>query len=223
MGRTAIRRGGRVIVAGFLIAAAAVIVFAAVLSASGGRGASYVVAGRALPAGTVIAPGDTTTVKINLPGGVRGVSFRSGAMVVGRTLAVAAEPGQLIESTMLAAPGTAGLRPVSVAVDPDSLGSVGTGELVDVLATQSGPGPGTGGSGAGVSVVIRGATLLAVESGGSSLLPGSSSGTVVTLGVATLAEAEDVIQAAHSGTVDLIQAEPSDGSGTGPGPGGAGG
>jgi hypothetical protein len=39
----------------------------------------------------------------------------------------------------------------------------------------------------------------------------------VTLGVADLSEVEAIVEAAHNGTVTLVQAEPSDGVGAGPG------
>jgi hypothetical protein len=105
------------------------------------------------------------------------------------------------------------LRPVSLAVDPVSLAGLSAGQLVDVLMTQ-----GTG-STAGVTVVVRGATLLDVVTSNSSVLAPGSSGQA-TIGVSSLSEVEDVVAAAHTGTVTVVAAEPSDG--TGPGPGSAG-
>ncbi len=54
------------------------------------------------------------------------------------------------------------MRPVSLAVDPVSLAGLTAGQLVDVLTTQ-----GTGSSTA-VTVIVRGATLMAVSSSTSS-------------------------------------------------------
>lgn len=149
-------------------------------------------------------------------------------------------------SMLAPANGQGRLRPVSIAVDPTSLAGLAAGDPVDVLATSAGSGssgsagstgpsgnsgvagtsalgspsfgasaPGSGGAG-GVTVVLRGAALLAVTRPGSTLAPVSTSGTVVTLGVSSLAEAEMVVQAAHTGTVILVEAEPSDGVGPGP-------
>jgi Flp pilus assembly protein CpaB len=213
----------RAVVGGFLVAAAAVMVFAAVADTAQRHGQAVVVAARDLPAGTVIGPGDTMIESMTLAAATKAVSFHEQAVVVGRTLAVAAVPGELLQQSMLTPPGGPPVRPVSVAVDPDSLAGLVAGNAVDVLATPSSSASASLGSGSGsgspvVTVVMRGATLLAVNRGGSSLLPGSTSAAVATLGVSDLAEAEAVIEAAHSGTVTLVQAEPSDGVGPG-GPG----
>lgn len=202
-------------VGAFLIAAAAVVVFTAALSGSSGAH-PVVVAARALPAGTIIGPGDTATESLKLPSGTRSVVFSQPAVVVGRALAVGTEPGEIIEPSMLTPAGGPALRPVSVAVDPDSLAGLATGESVDVLATPSASSGSPGGAPA-LTVVVRGAALFAVDRGGSGLLPTSSSAAVATLGVGDLAEAEAIVEAAHSGTITLVQAEPSDGEGLGPG------
>lgn len=222
---------------GLLIAAAAVVVFAGAIAASRSGSAGYVVAAQPLAAGTIIAPGDTATETFTLPPAARAAAFRSQGPVIGRALSVAVTPGELIQSSMLEPAGGAGaLRPVSVAVDPTSLAGLAAGDSVDVLAAPggsqasgvgsagipTGPGPASGGStsSSGVTVVLRGAALLSVTRPGSTLAPVSGSGTVVTVGVSSLAEAEMVIGAAHSGTIILVQAEPSDGVGPGPAPAG---
>lgn len=219
-GRRAPRPGLRAVAGGLLVAAAAVIVFAASLSAAGGNRLSYVVAERDLPAGAVISPGDVGLTPMALDGATRAASFRSPDALVGHVLAVAVGPGQLVESSMLAdRPGAT--RPVSVAVDPTSMAALAPGDPVDVLET---PAAGTGGGGAGPSggaggptVVLRNAVLVSVGGPPSGLLGGAgTSGTVVTLGVGSLTEAEALIAAAHNGTIDLIRAYPSDGRGSGP-------
>ena len=202
---------------GLLVAAAAVIVFAAALSASKTHDATFVVAARPLPAGSVIGPGDTATAGFRLPASTASAAFRQEAPLIGRSLAVDLQPGQLIESSMLVQGGAARLRPVSVAVDADSLAALAAGQDVDVL---SAPASGAAGSGAptGVAVVLRGATLLSIGRSQTGLLGGGSGGSVVvTLGVDDLAQAEQVVQAAHTGTVELLRAEPSDGAGLGSG------
>jgi hypothetical protein len=103
-------------------------------------------------------------------------------------------------------------RPVSITVNPSSLAGLAPGSAVDVLATEG------SGSSATVSVVVRGAVLVAVNNPSSGGLSGSS-GPVVTLGVGSLAEVEAVVQAAQSGAVSLVAAEPSDGVGPGSSPG----
>lgn len=239
---------GRAVLGGLLIAAAAVVVFAGALSATRSHSAGYVVAARPLAAGTIIAPGDTAIEHFSMPAEARGQVFADTGVVMGRTLAVAATPGELLQVTMLApAGGPAALRPVSIAVDPTSLAGLSAGDPVDVLATPAagtggtvdpgstgssgGPGGsgGSGGSGSSggsaspaasgsVAVVLRGAALLSITRPGSTLAPVSGSGTVVTLGVSSLSEVELVVQAAHTDTITLIRADPSDGTGAGPAP-----
>lgn len=217
------RRGGsaghRAVLGGLLVAAAAVIVFAAVLSASGRHEATYVVAARPLPAGSVIGPGDTTTGRFSLSGPTSAAAFTQPAPLIGRSVAVDVQPGQLIESPMLAAGGAARLRPVSIPVDSDSLAALAAGQAVDVLATPSASAAGSGGSAPqpSVTMVLRGATLLSLGRSSSGLLSGGSGATVVvTLGVSDLAEAERLVEAAHTGTVELLRADPADGTGLGP-------
>lgn len=203
---------------GFLVAAAAVIVFAAALSAAGGGSRSYVVAARALPAGTVIGPGDTTTARIGLNAANRATAFTDGGHLIGRALTVTVEPGELIESSMVATPAGSNRRPVSIPVDASSLAALAAGESVDVLSTTSSSGAAAATPGSGVTVVMRGATLWSVGRTDSGLLSaGTGSTVVVTLGVSDLAEAEQLVDAAHTGTVELVQATPDDGSGLGPG------
>lgn len=213
------RPGLRAVVGGLLVAAAAVIVFAASLSAAGGSRLSYVVAERDLPAGAVISPGDVGLAPMALDGATRAASFRSPDALVGHALAVAVGPGQLVESSMLAdRPGPT--RPVSVAVDPTSMAALAPGDPVDVLETPAAAGGGQAGPSGGPgspTVVLRNAVLMSVGGPPTGLLAGAgASGTVVTLGVGSLTEAEALIAAAHSGTIDLIRADPSDGRGSGP-------
>jgi hypothetical protein len=133
--------------------------------------------------------------------------------VVGRILAVPLQPGELLQSSMLA-PTSAQplLRPVSVAVDANSVGALSAGQKVVVLATTG------SGSAAQVSVVMRGAVLLDLGRTGSGVLSGPSNSVVVTLGVSSLSEVEAIVQAGQAGTVTLAAAEPSDGVGPGNGP-----
>ena len=192
------------------MAAAALVVFAAVLDgAGGGAGKSYVVAARPLTAGSVIEPEDLSTKTMSLPSGVSGAAFSDPARLVGRTAAVPIAQGELFEVSMLTNGGSSpSVRPVTVAVDQASLGALIPGQPVDVLEAA-----GSGGS-ATVSVVVRGATLQGLSRGSSGLLSNPSAETV-TIDVSTLQEVEAVIAASHAGTLTLVAAEPSDGVGPG--------
>jgi Flp pilus assembly protein CpaB len=205
---------GKAIFGGFLVAAAAAVTFVTALGGHGHTGSAYAVAVRALAPGEIIAPGDTTLAPIRLPAGSSGDAFASPPALVGRTLVSRVAPGELIQASMLAPVGSnPALRPVSVAVDPVSASGLAPGDSVDVLAVPDGGStPGTAGD--AVSVVVRGASLIALGSpGGSSV--GSTSTTVATLGVSGLPEIEAIVGASHSGVVSLVRAEPSDGVGAG--------
>ena len=164
-GRRRVLPTGRAVLGGFLVAAAAVIVFAATISGTSRHGQPVVVAARPLPAGSVIGPGDTRTETIDLPAATRSAAFRQPAVLVGRTLAIEAAPGELIQSSMLEPPNGARFRPVSLPVDPDSLAGLASGTTVDVLATPSTSGSASAGTAPAVTVVLRGARLLAVARG----------------------------------------------------------
>ena len=173
------------------------------------------VAARPLPAGTVIGPGDLTSASMRLSSSTATLAFRQIATLEGRALVVGLPAGELIQAPMLVpASLEPALRPISVAVDPVSLANLTPGEPVDVLATQ-----GTG-SGTSVAVVIRGATLFNVVTSGTELTAPGGLGQA-TIGVATLAEVEAVVQASHTGTVSLVSAKQSDGVGPGPGTAGS--
>jgi hypothetical protein len=190
------------VVGGFLVAVAAVVVFAVVLTGSSSPGQPWLVATHPLAAGAVIGPGSTASIAFHQPGTVEG-----------RTLAVGLQAGELLQGPMLVPSSrTPALRPVSIAVNPVSLANLTSGQLVDVLATQG------SGSAATVAVVARGATLIDLVTSGSALLASGGAGQV-TIGVQSLAEAEAVVQASQAGTVSLVAAEPSDGVGLGSGSG----
>jgi len=192
------------------VAIAAIIVFVAVLANSSRNEQQYVIATGAIPAGSTIGPGDLSTAKMSLSGATGSNAFRQIGSLVGRTAAEAIGPGELLEQSMLVPAGSQpATRPVSVAVNPSSLAGLAPGSGVDVLATEG------SGSSATVSVVMRGAVLIAVNNSASGGLTGSSN-PVVTLGVGSLPEVEAVVQASQSGTVSVVAAEPSDGVGPGP-------
>jgi len=213
VGRQRTLPAGRALVGGFLVAVAAVIVFTATLASAGSQGQRYAVAARTLAAGSIIGPGDVETETMDLPSGARSDAFQQADSLVGRSIAVEIQPGELVQQSMLVPSGTQPTtRPVSVAVAPTSLAGLALGGTVDVIATIG------SGSSATVSVVMRGAVLMDIDNSASSLLSGQGT-SLVTLGVESLSEVEAVVQASDSGTISLVAAEPSDGVGPGPGSG----
>jgi Flp pilus assembly protein CpaB len=198
------------VVGGFLVAVAAVVVFAAAMAgASSGHGRPWVVATRPMAAGTILGPGDLGTSSMRLPAATGSLAFGQVSGLFGRALTVGLQPGELVQSSMLAPSSSQPpRRPVSVPVDPVSLANLVPGQPVDVLAVA-------GSAGGSVSVVVRGATLMAIGRPGNGLLSSGDS-SQATIGVTTLAEVEAVVAASHDGTVALVAAEQSDGAGPGP-------
>lgn len=211
-GRRRALPSGRAVAGGLLIALAAVAVFAAALQGTKqDNTGSFVIASQSLQAGSVVEPADLTTISMRVPRSVSAGAYTSIAALVGRTLAIGIPRGQLIESSMLVPTGEAQVaRPVTVPVDASALGGLYSGEPVDVLQTG-----GTDPS-ATVTVVVRGATLLALSRPGSNLFSGPSTASV-TLGVSSLQEVEAVVAAAHSGSLTIVAAAPEDGVGPGAG------
>jgi Flp pilus assembly protein CpaB len=201
---------GRTLAGGFLVAAAAVIVFGAWLQAGGNHGRSWVVARRPLAAGWTLQPGDLTTSTMRLPASTGARAFGNPASLVGRTLAAPVAAGELVQSGDVVPTGVVpAVRPVTVTVDAPDATTLSTGELVDVLVTN-----GTSPS-AATEAVVYGARVLDVSRPGSSL-EAASSGPVVTLGVQSFPEVQAVVHASRTGTVSVVAGEAGDGSGLGP-------
>jgi Flp pilus assembly protein CpaB len=196
------------------MAAAAAIAFVTTVGSHGRTTGGYAVASRRLAAGAVISPGDTTLARVGLPGATASSSFARPADLVGRTLAEPVAQGELIEASMLAPSGaSSSLRPVTVSVDPVSAAGLVPGDTVDVLAVAIATGGGDASSGS-VAVVLRGASLISIDSSGGNTL-GSTGSSIATLGVTSLSEVEALVGASHSGVVSLVKAETSDGVGAG--------
>src|SRR5215831_5013481 len=73
--------GGRAVVGGFLVAVAAVVVFAASLAGASHPGQSWVVTARPLPAGTILGPGDVTSATMRLSRSAAALAYRQAALV----------------------------------------------------------------------------------------------------------------------------------------------
>jgi Flp pilus assembly protein CpaB len=216
-GRAGRRRAlpsGRAVGGGFVIAVAVVVTFAGWIDTHGGAATRWVVAAAALPAGTRLTAADLTTTKLRLgTGPAATAAFDAVGSLLGRDLAVAVSPGELIlRSEVPVGPPAVLLRPVPVTVSPTDLVDLAVGDLVDVLET-----PSAGTTATTVAVVVRGARVLSTTQPSGGLL-GSGGTEVVTLGVATLAEVTATVIAEHAGTLDVVVGEPSDGSGPGAGP-----
>jgi Flp pilus assembly protein CpaB len=201
---------GRALGGALLIAAAAVVVFAAWLGTTRRSGHPIVVASHPLAAGSILGPSDLRTVEATLPAITLAHAYQSVAAVVGRTLAAPLGPGEVVQSSDLVPAGAnPPLRPVTISINAADASSLAVGDLVDVVVTN--------GSAASspTDVVVRGARVMSVTaaSGG---LAGPDATATVTIGVADLSEVTAVVHAERTGSVDVVVGEPSDGAGLTP-------
>ena len=218
--------GGRAVVGGLLMAAAAVGLFAAYSRAADGPRHDYVVAIRALPPGTRLQASDLGLEPMDLPVALRSRAFDRRGVLAGATLISPLESGELVQASAVVAGTPEGARrELTFTVEQGHLaGGLKQGERVDVVATF-----GTG-SDAVTDVVVRQALVVSLERPRSSLGEGSSS--VVTVGLDGTADVLALAHASQLAKLTLIRAtgaEPLPDTGgyrpatTGSGGGGTGG
>lgn len=194
--------GGRAVVGGFLVALAAVGIFAGYTTATADTREPWLVARQDLPLGHRITRADLATLPIDLPGLLRSRSYRDAGQLVGSVVIGPVAKGELIQSSdVLAGTGAAGPeRQISFPVESARAvdGRLRKGEFVDVLATY-----GTGAEGYTV-VVVRSARVADRHESRSSLA--DSGDEVVTLAVPTTGDTLAVAHAVDAGTVTLVRA-----------------
>jgi hypothetical protein len=196
--------GGRAVVGGFLVAAAAVGLFASYLQATSRQAARYAVARRSIGVGQPVEAADVALAGIDLPASLAGHAFRSTGAVIGLVALAPVGVGELLQDGGLARRGAAlGGRQVAVPVDPSQLDALQVGGWVDVLVTS---GQGTDSH---TDVVASGARLLGVIRPRSTL--GVSSTPVVQLDVPDFDTVKALVQAAHDGALTLVPAPGSGG------------
>jgi Flp pilus assembly protein CpaB len=205
-GRTLSRRStlptGRAVVGGFLVALAALGIFAAWSSASTGPTATYVVARRDLPIGSRLTADDLTSLPMDLPDVVAAHAvFRSERPLIGSTTVGPIRRGELVQAGDVVRKRSAAPElEVSFELD-DARALAGTlrpGERVDVLATF-----GAGGDTYTVAVV-RQALVLDAGHGGGGLA--AADRDVISVAVPTAQDALALTHALNAGKVTLVRA-----------------
>ena len=205
-GRTILRRrtlpGGRAVIGGLLIGAAAVITFAAYTGATRPARQLYLVAAHPLAPGTRIAAADLRVVALDLPdAAVRSEVFESEAGLVGASVIAPIAQGSLIEASEVVGRGGApGTREISVSVDASRAvgGTLKPGEFVDVLSTF--------GQGAASSTVVMvpHVEVLEITAAGAGAV-GSSDTEVIVLAVPDGTSAEAVADANTATQLSLVR------------------
>ncbi len=190
-------------VGGFLVALAAVGIFAGYTSATADTRRPYLVARQDLPLGHRITRADLGTLPMDLPGPLRSRSYRQPGQLLGSMVVGPVAKGELIQSSdVVARPAGAGddERQISFPIESARAvdGRLRTGEFVDVLATY-----GTGADGWTV-VVVKGARVADRRESRRSL--SDSGDEVVTLAVPSAADTLAVAHAVSAGVVTLVRA-----------------
>ena len=201
--RTIARRralpGGRAVVGGFLVALAAVGIFAAYAGAQRRGVQRYVLAAHDLAVGARLKAGDTTLVAIDLPEQSRAHAYRSAAAVEGSLVIGPVAKGELIQpGSVLAAGRTPPFRELTVSVDGAQARGLSEGDSVDILVT-------TGSAEAThTDVVVGGARVLRIgdRSGGI----GGDGKPPVTFALQTFDDVARVLEASHVGALTLVRA-----------------
>jgi Flp pilus assembly protein CpaB len=193
--------GGRAVTGGFLVALAAVGVFAASSHARADHRQNYVVARHALLVGTRLRPSDLTVSAMQLPPALAARrAYHRVAQVVGSVVVGPIGAGELVQASALTAhDGPTGQRQVSLPIDAARAvgGRLVPGDIVDIAATL-----GTGGD-AKTSWIVRGATVIAADGQSGSL--GDRSHQVVTLALGRADDALAVANAIAAGQVSLVR------------------
>lgn len=189
--------GGRAVVGGFLVAAAAVGVFASYTAGQGSPATSFVVARRDVAAGERLQPGDLELVPLDLPAeqvgrGFTDIGVLDGAVVLGPLL-----DGELVQASDVAKPaGGDDTAQISFSVRSSAVPrDVKAGERVDVIVVYG------SGESATVSTVAAGVVVVGVDAGDDRLAGGDVVVTVAVPGD----HLEDVAHAASAGTVTVAR------------------
>lgn len=192
---------GRAVVGGFLVALAALGIFAAYSSATAGPTTTYVVARRDIPIGTRLSADDLTALPMELPEVVaERAAFANEGPLVGATTVGPVRRGELVQAgDVVKKRSGAGELEVSFELESSRAlaGTLRPGERVDVLATF-----GAGGDTYTVTVV-RQARVLETGSDKGGLAGGDTD--VISLAVVTADEAMALTHAINAGKVTLVR------------------
>jgi Flp pilus assembly protein CpaB len=199
--------GTRAVVGGVLVAAAGVGLFSAATTA-GQPGQPYVVAGRALTAGTRLQPADLALAEIELPPTLRARAFDDPTVLDGATLLAPVGPGELIQvSAVIAGGTTAGSRELTFTVERGRIGpTIRDGERIDLLATY--------GTGDDAYTLVAGRDLPVITVDRTRVGVGETSPVFVTVAVADADHEVSLGHAAQVGKLTVVRttgAPPGDG------------
>ena len=193
--------GSRAVVGGFLVATAAVLIFAAYSSATARPRQGYVVAARTLAPGTRLVAADLRITELDVPDPtVRARLFGAVPSLVGASVVTPITAGDLVEaSSVVGRGGAPGTREISLQVDRSRAvaGTLKAGEYVDVL--------GTFGTGADsyTAVLVPHIEVISLTTVSSSL--GDTRTQLITFAASSEGEAEAIVNAGIAGQTTIIR------------------
>ena len=192
---------GRAVVGGFLVALAALGIFAAYSSATAGPTTTYVVARRDIPIGTRLTANDLTSLPMELPDVVsREAAFAGEGPLVGATTVGPIRRGELVQAgDVVKKRSGAGELEVSFELESSRAlaGTLRPGARVDVLATFG------AGADTYTVTVVRQARVLETGTDRGGLADGDTD--VISLAVPTSDEAMALTHAVNAGKVTLVR------------------
>ena len=187
---------------GFLVALAAVGMFAGYTAATDDGRLPYLVATRDLALGHRISRSDLGPLPMDLPEALRSRSYRDPDGLVGAVVIGPVAEGELIQASDVLAGGGSGDRDRRISFPIESAravdGRLRPGEYVDVVATYG------SGAEAYTVVVVEGARVADRRASRESLAGGGEE--VVTLAMSSEDETVGVAHAVNAGVVTLVRA-----------------
>lgn len=193
--------GGRAVVGGLLVAAAAVGTYAAHGAATAGPGARYVVAARDVAPGRALEAGDLATVAVDLPGAQRAVSFTDLDVLAGAVTLGGLRVGQLVQSSDVARTRSGADRvELSLPVEPGRAMNgerryLRGGDRVDVVATST-----SGGRAVTATVAVGAEVVEVLDPRG-----GIGGGGTLTVVLAVRPDEVDGVAGSAGATITLVR------------------
>jgi Flp pilus assembly protein CpaB len=191
--------GGRAVVGGFLVAVAAVGVFATVSGSADGPSTEYVVAAADLPAGRIITASDLATAPIDLPSAQAAAAYRDPSSLVGTITLAPVLDGELLQASAIGEPVADGVPTVAMSLPAAAAlgGDLRAGDLVDAYVTFGSELDAT------THLVVAAARVVAVSSARDDVV--AEAGEVqVRLAVEDPDRRIELVNAVNAGTVTLV-------------------
>lgn len=189
--------GGRAVLGGVLMAAAAVGVYLAYDQASAHPTESVVVATHAIRVGEVLAPDDLDTIQADLPAGAADATFASVDAVIGRVVLGPIADGEIVQAgSVTDQRRAAALHEVAISLPRANLavGRLKQGERVDVFVTYDET----------TTSVVRGAEVVEITADDGGSLTSSRDVTLV-VAVPSGDVVAAVVHALRTGDVTVVR------------------